>query len=73
MVTQIVPYEQMGAYTSLRMMLMTGGSSLASLVGGLLIGNIPSFLLFTIAAGMLLICVVVYYLYAGICLRKKTA
>ena len=73
MVTQIVPYEQMGAYTSLRMMLMTGGSSLASLVGGLLIGNIPSFLLFTIAAGMLLICVVVYYLYAGICLKKKTA
>ena len=73
MVTQIVPYEQMGAYTSLRMMLMTGGSSLASLVGGLLIGNISSFLLFTIAAGMLLICVVVYYLYAGICLKKKTA
>ena len=72
MVTQIVPYEQMGAYTSLRMMLMTGGSSLASLVGGLLIGNISSFLLFTIAAGMLLICVVVYYLYAGICLKKKT-
>ena len=73
MVTQIVPYEQMGAYTSLRMMLMTGGSSLASLVGGLLIGNISSFLLFAIAAGMLLICVVVYYLYAGVCLRKKTA
>ena len=72
MVTQIVPYEQMGAYTSLRMMLMTGGSSLASLVGGLLIGNISSFLLFAIAAGMLLICVVVYYLYAGICLKKKT-
>ena len=73
MVTQIVPYEQMGAYTSLRMMLMTGGSSLASLVGGLLIGNISSFLLFTIAAGMLLICVVVYYLYAGICLKKQAA
>ncbi len=72
MVTQIVPYEQMGAYTSLRMMLMTGGSSIASLVGGLLIGNISSFLLFAIAAGMLLICVVVYYLYAGVCLRKKT-
>lgn len=73
MVTQIVPYEQMGAYTSLRMMLMTGGSSLASLVGGLLIGNISSFLLFAIAAGMLLLCVVVYYLYAGVCLKKKTA
>ncbi len=73
MITQIVPYEQMGAYTSLRMMLMTGGSSIASLVGGLLIGNISSFLLFTIAAGMLLICVVVYYLYAGVCLKKKTA
>ena len=72
MVTQIVPYEQMGAYTSLRMMLMTGGSSIASLVGALLIGNISSFLLFTIAAGLLLICVVVYYLYAGLCLRKKT-
>lgn len=71
MITQIVPYEQMGAYTSLRMMLMTGGAALASLIGSLLVGKIPAVLLFGCAAGMLLLCVVTYYVYAGICLRKK--
>lgn len=73
MITQIVPYEQMGAYTSLRMMLMTGGAALASLIGALLVGKIPAFLLFGFAAGMLLLCVVVYYVYAGICLKKQNA
>jgi len=63
LITQFVPYDEIGAYTSLRMMITNAGSAIGSAVVGMLIGVIPSVWFYIAAAVFQLICGVVYVVY----------
>ena len=62
MVTEFVPYEVMGRYTSWRLALTTIGTAFANMVVGMAVGKIPSVLLLT-AAGVLQMAASLAYFY----------
>ena len=59
-VTKIVPYRQIGAFTSIRMMAMTCGTALAPVILGFLEKRTGYFVIFAIAAAMKLVCCFAY-------------
>lgn len=59
-VTKIIPYRQIGAFTSIRMMAMTCGTALAPLLLGFLEKRTTYFVIFAIAAAMKLVCCLTY-------------
>ncbi len=64
LVCEIVPYEQIGSFTCIRMMLFTFGSVIASLVYKPLADSIGYFWLFVIAGALQIVCGAAHYLTA---------
>lgn len=62
-VAQIVPYEMMGGYTSLRMGLTTGGTALGSMISGALVSTVSASGMLITAAVLQLVSGAVYGLY----------
>lgn len=67
LVTEIIPYEQIGAFTAIRMAVFTLGSTVASLLMDLLISGLGYMWLLILASFMQLLCGVGYYI-----VRKMT-
>lgn len=62
-ISEVVPYEMIAGYSALRLSITMGGSALANLLVGYLIGNVPSVFILC-AAGMLqFISGLVFFLY----------
>ncbi len=64
--SEIVPFEIMGGYTSIRMILTTGGTALGSLICGLLIDRVPTVWILLIFAALQFVCGAVFGLYPRI-------
>ena len=67
-VSQIVPYDCIGAYTSLRLATHTGGVALGSLVAGAVLGRLPIIWLLVFSGAMQFTSGLIYFFF-----RKKTA
>ena len=71
LITEIIPEDEIGGYTSIRMMVFTAGTAVSTLLI-LPIANAIGYVgLLTFAAICLLICGVAYYVTAILCSRKK--
>ena len=68
-VTEIIPREQIGAYTSIRMLVFTGAQAVAALLITPIVNNVGYVGLLIFAAAMQFICGIVYYAVARA--RKK--
>ncbi len=74
LVCEIIPYEQIGSFTCVRMMLFTLGSVIASVAYKPLADLIGYFWLFVLAGALQAICGIAHYIVAGRVLKeKKTA
>lgn len=75
-VMEVVPFERLGTYTSIRLMLTNGGASIASLLTGYLVGKVPSLAILIVAGCLQLTAGTVYLLYrpraeAALCRTTK--
>jgi hypothetical protein len=68
-VTEIIPREQIGAYTSIRMLVFTGAQAVAALLITPIVNIIGYVGLLIVASVMQIVCGVVYYAVA----RKRKA
>lgn len=60
---EIVPYEDMGTYTSVRLIALTAGQALSSYLVGTLLGTVPTFVILLVAGLCQLISGTLTYLY----------
>ena len=63
-VTEIIPQNQIGAYTSIRMLVFTGAQAVATLIITPLVGVIGYVGLLIFASIMQFVCGIVYYIVA---------
>ena len=69
-ITEIIPKEQIGAYTSIRMLIFTGAQAVATLLLIPLPGMIGYTGVLIFATAMLFICGITYYIVAK-CVKKS--
>ena len=62
-ISEVVPYDMIAGYSALRLSITMGGSALASLVVGYLIGNVPSWTILLSAGVLQLASGLVFLLY----------
>ena len=71
-VTDIIPQEQIGAYTSIRLLVFTGAQAVAGMIIIPIVNIVGYFGLLVFASLMQLICGVAYYVVAKKRVRNKT-
>lgn len=62
-IAEVVPYDMIAGYSALRLSITMGGSSLASLIVGYLVGNVPSWTILLGAGLLQIISGIVFLLY----------
>ena len=70
-ISEIIPREQIGAYTSIRMLLFTGAQAVAALLVTPILNLIGAFGLLVFAAVMQLLCGVIYCISAQRCKKEQ--
>ena len=71
LITEIIPEDEIGGYTSIRMMVFTAGTAVSTLLISPIANAIGYVGLLAFASICLLICGVSYYVIAILCNRKK--
>lgn len=72
LVTEIIPEDEIGGYTSIRMMIFTAGTAIATLIITPIINLVGYVGLLIFASICLLICGIAYYITAIVCSRKQS-
>ncbi|MBR6772087.1 MAG: hypothetical protein IKM29_01715 [Clostridia bacterium] len=62
-IAEVVPYDMIAGYSALRLSITMGGSALASLIVGYLVGNVPSWIILVSAGALQLASGLVFLLY----------